>query len=65
MKFLVSLICILFTSCQLSKGHHHKIISTLYRWKQMDYAFPTPQIRNIAEQSGLVNFNCIRFGLIL
>lgn len=52
---LLRVICLavfLATSGGFSSYTQRKAVATVYRWKQIDFAFPTPQHREQAIQNG-------------
>nr|XP_026495869.1 protein yellow-like [Vanessa tameamea] len=58
--FLIVVLAICGTSSHVQK----KSIGTLYRWKQIDFDFPTPQHRELAIQNGQFNqINVIPLGV--
>nr|ADX87358.1 yellow-h3 [Heliconius melpomene] len=64
---LLRLVCIavaLATSDSFNSFPQRNAIETLYRWKQIDYVFPSPQSRRLAIQNGEFNqINVIPLGI--
>nr|QHN70685.1 yellow-h3 [Limenitis arthemis astyanax] len=63
LKFLLLMVCLTTSKSQSAFGRR-KPLETLYRWKQIDFDFPTPQHRNMAIQNGEFNqINVIPLGV--
>ncbi|XP_046959688.1 uncharacterized protein LOC124529816 [Vanessa cardui] len=64
MRLKEAFLFVVLAICGTSSYAQKKSIGTLYRWKQIDFDFPTPQHRQLAIQNGQFNqINVIPLGV--